>query len=166
MTQRPSSLRRGLRPVCGNSPSQIDLPIRSAGQITLVNGCVKINNRTLNLYPGTYLQENKVSVYNYITILFLKPLTRACLSPKRVEKKGLRNSPVSKAGVSPAGYDPHWFPIKPNQRINFLFTNNGSCLIPLECMHTLPCFLYAPLPVLLYRNTLVHIPWFGNQYLV
>ena len=37
----------------------------------------------INLYLGTYLQENKVSVYNYITTLF-KTVIRACLSPKRV----------------------------------------------------------------------------------
>ena len=130
----------------------------------MVNGCVKVNVN-VNV-TGDLLAGKHVSVYNYITTLFLKPLTRACLSPKRVEKSGAMNSPVSKVGVSPAGYDPHWFPIKPNQIINFLFTNNGSCLIPLECMHTLPCFPYAPLPVLLYRNTLVHIPWFGKQCFV
>ena len=52
----------------------------------------------MKMYPGTYLQENKVSVYNYITILFLKPLTRACLSPKRVVKEGLRTHLCQKLG--------------------------------------------------------------------
>ena len=133
MTQRPSSLRRGLRPVCGELPPQIDLPMRSAGQITLVNGCVKINNRTLNLYPGNYLQEDKVSVYNYITTLFLKHLTWACLSPKKGWEKWGYETHLSKAGVSPAGYDPHWFPIKPNKSINFTLVHipcfGKQCLV-------------------------------------
>ena len=41
------------------------------------------------------------------------------LTPKRVEKSGATNSPVSKAGVSPAGYDPHWFPINPIKILTF-----------------------------------------------
>jgi hypothetical protein len=60
----------------------------------MVNGCVKVNvNVTGDLLAGKH-----VSVYNYITTLFLKRLTRACLSPKRVEKEGLRTHLCQKLG--------------------------------------------------------------------
>ena len=39
-----------------------------------------------------------MSVYNYFTTLFLKRLKRACLSPKRVEKEGLRTHLCQKLG--------------------------------------------------------------------
>ena len=71
----------------------------------------------INLYPGTYLQENKVPVYNYITILF-KNYTRACLSPRKALRKvGLRIHLFHCWGIFCWLRSP-LVPIKPKQCVN------------------------------------------------
>ena len=161
----PSSLRRGLRPVCGNSPSQIDLPIRSAGQITLVNGCVKINNRTFTCTRGLTCRKT-ICLFTTTSHCFVNCNKSMPLTPKGLRKKGYETHLCQKLGYFLLTVILTGFLINPINVSNFYSTNNGSCLIPLKYIRTLNRVFCMHLPVLLNHNTLVHSPWFGNQCFV
>ena len=66
------------------------------------------------MYPGIYLQENKVSVYNYITKLFKTVPEHASHPEKGWEKWGYELTCFT-AGVISAGFDLHWFLLNPTK---------------------------------------------------
>ena len=124
------------------SPSSLHRPAKS-----MANGCVKV------IVTGDFNRRKTCCMFITTSQCFVNCNKSMSLTPKGLRKRGYETHLCQKLGYVLLDVILTGFLLNPIKVSTFYLTHNGSCLIHLECMHTLPCVSYALTRVTLPQHT-------------